>query len=159
MIGNVDRHTESDQQFNFAEGEWNMLQVVEHILTAETGILAFFKKYDPATTTRKPGFTSWMKSKVLNIWMKSPIKAKIPDQRLSPKGDKPLEDMIVQWETVRDGLSVILDNFPDEKMNYSVFKHPIAGPLTMPQTLKFMILHIERHTNQIKGIADKIKAA
>ena len=157
LIGNVDRYTEIEQSYRPNPDKWNMLEIVEHLDISESGILAFFKKYDPAKTTRKPTLKNHLQNFGLNIWLKTSLKVKIPDPRLGPKGDKSFEELTVRWAKTREELKDVFDNFPLEKMAHTVFKHPLAGPLTMPQTIKFMILHIERHTEQVKKLADKAK--
>jgi len=50
----------------------------------------------------------------------------------------------------RETLSEVLEKFSRSMAMRTYFKHPRAGKLNMEQTLQFLILHFERHLDQIK---------
>ena len=51
-----------------------------------------------------------------------------------------------------------VENFPKEKMNKAVFKHPRAGLLSMNQTMSFFINHVKHHIQQIDALVLKIES-
>ena len=154
IIGTVDRYSDDEQRKSPNGTGWSMNQVIEHLVISEAGILKFFQKYNPYETSRKTSWKYSLKSISLNLWLNSPFKASIPDDGLAPSGETDFETLVTQWGLVRDDLEEIIINFPKDKMGFTVFKHPLAGPLTMAQTLKFMSLHIRRHTKQVLKIGN-----
>ena len=54
-----------------------------------------------------------------------------------------------QWENIRIG---IIENLPDGYEKMLIYRHPLAGRLTLFQMLTFFKTHISRHENQIERL-------
>lgn len=144
----------SDAQRNFQPSptSWSLLGVVEHLTIVESGILGFFKKYNPSDSKRKATFKVKFNNILTKLFFNLPIKIKAPLDSLHPKGEQGLTNLKDVWSVYRQELVQIVQTMPSDKANYTVFKHPIIGPMTMAQTLYFMTSHIRHHIKQMKRI-------
>lgn len=139
-------------QFKPSPNSWNMMQVIEHIVSSEDGINLFFKKYNPYESTRSVKLKNHISVRILYLVFWLGIKVKAPNNLNPPKGDEALDVWKKRWEKERAILKTTLDNFPKEKVKNSVFKHPVAGAMNMAETIGFMISHINHHRQQIRRI-------
>lgn len=149
----------NDEQRHFkpTADEWSVCQVIEHLVTAETGSVAYMRKKlsDPSrmgNTSLRNRFNSFL----LNISLKSPIKFKAPNvPGLSPD-DRPDADTVIQrWDAARKELESIIGESETDLLDKKVFRHPFAGPMDMMSALQFMGNHVQHHRPQIKGIMNK----
>lgn len=152
FLGLIKEKTQEQQTFKPSEDEWNMLEVLEHILISEGGILGYFKKNPPAETEYKVGLKSKMAYALLAKLYKSSKKVKAPIKILNPKGDKSLKELLGQADKYNILLQSIIMDFPEEKLKYSVFKHPVSGAMTMQNTIDFFTNHILHHLHQLNRL-------
>jgi hypothetical protein len=143
----------TQQAFRPDKEEWNHLQVMEHIVTSEATLLAFFNKYDPALTERKVGLKNKAANLALTQFYRSAKKVKMPAGLPTPTGEQSVEDMLRQAQEVMQGFTVFVEAFPENKINYSVFKHPVSGGMSMKATIEFLGNHILHHNHQLDRIA------
>lgn len=136
-----------------AEGKWSVLQVMHHLIIAERGSVAYVKKkmsFNPEYT--KAGLMTGFRHLGLKFYMGAPVKFKAPEV----VGDSKLPDESTFWETVklynttREELKELLENFPPELLNKEVYKHAMAGRQTIKQMLVFFDRHFVRHRKQIR---------
>lgn len=137
------------------EQAWNMLQVGHHVLLAEGGATKFMLTRQPIKISLGQQIKSRLNSIMLTIFLKSPLKFKAPKvvSTIVAEQQLPLEQLTAQWAEASEQLTQYLANFNTAQLNYSVFKHPIAGPLTITQTLDFMIEHIQHHIPQLQRLS------
>ncbi|MCS6838621.1 MAG: DinB family protein, partial [Bdellovibrionaceae bacterium] len=64
----------------------------------------------------------------------------------------PLTHILDEWQALRHEWTRFLEHFPANAHGRLVFRHPVAGRLTILQTLKFMADHLERHKEQMKRL-------
>lgn len=144
--------TEEQRLFQPAEDAWSMLGVLEHIVIAEMGILGFLKKNPPSESTYKIGIKNKISYKLLVKFFQSSGKVKTPVKGLDPTGEKSLEELLVQTQKNSLAIKKILEDFPENKLKYSVFKHPIAGGMSMQHTVDFCKNHMIHHSHQLDRI-------
>ncbi len=149
----IARHEEGQRQLQPQTDAWNMLQVIDHIVTAETAVAANFIKRPPSLSEYKTNFRQSFNNLLLGIVMKAPIRVKAPSSLQPPKGDQSLEVYKERLEKVRSQIISEAKGMPSDRLNRTVMKHPVAGPLTFPQTLNFMAIHIDSHYKQLQRIS------
>lgn len=152
MLHIVQNASPSQRNFQPNPTSWSLLGVVEHLVIAEKGTLGFFQKYNPNESKHQANLKSKFKNLLGKITFSVPVKIKAPSPVLYPKGGLDLEQLTKDWTTYRASILKIVNSFPAEKANYTVFKHPLIGPMTMKQTLNFMTTHIRHHIKQMKRI-------
>lgn len=141
--------------------EWSVLQIMQHLMQAESGSISYVKKklsFEPELA--KAGVLSSFRSVFLNMALSSPIKIKAPAQI---SGDSLLTDLTFwevakQWKTQRKELVTYLENLPEDFYTKDLYKHPLSGKMTLSSMLSFFNKHVDRHTRQIKRTLKKIDA-
>ena len=133
-------------------GVWSPLQVLNHVLKSETGSLAYVKKklsFDPQL--KKAGIITWFRWILLKVFLYTPLKFK------APKGvateDLPAMTDLAEFKAVirehRKLLRSYLENVDAKRFDQEVYRHPIAGRLSLKQMIKFFTHHLYRHSKQI----------
>ncbi len=152
FLERLSEFSEEERTFKPSEKEWSMNEVLEHLLISETLILQRFEKNPPKESTYKIGISGKAKAMMMRQFMKSSRKVAAPLDTLAPMGGKNYEELSGAFLACSAGLKKYLDDFPQEKMKVSVFKHPIAGGLNMVGTLHFFHDHIIHHGHQVERI-------
>jgi len=143
------------------ENAWSVLQIMQHVMKAEAGAIAYVQKklsFDP--TLEKAGARSSINSMLLNLTLSSPIKVKAPEQ---VSGENLLAgltfwDVAKQWKQQRIALNDYLKSLPADLYTKDVYKHPLTGKMTLASMLSFFNTHVDRHTSQIRKTLKKIDA-
>jgi len=152
LMNIVAEFSTNQQRFRPNEYEWSMLDVIEHLVTSEDGINKFFEKYKPAASNRKMKISNYLASQATQVFLALPIKIPAPPRLKQPQGKISYEEWKTTWSEQRTIFNEILKNFPEDKLSYSVFKHPRSGPMDMKNVIDFMKNHVAHHIFQLKRI-------
>lgn len=145
----------SPEQLSVSQNEsWSAIQVIEHIIWSETGTLGYMKK---KTSSGWEGLSLTsdeenLKSSMLNARLVSEEKYKAPAILPDPEGKKSIDELVAEWNLLREDLSKFINGLDENFYDRLVFKQPIAGPLNLFQTLQFLNHHLRHHIPQIKRI-------
>lgn len=133
---------------------WSALQVVEHLITSENGTLEYLRKKTLAPPEALPeaGDKEAETSRKLNLALKSEHRWEAPPILASPGGGYSLEQLLTTWGNLREDWSAFLHDLGDDYNHKVLFRHPLAGYLSLMQTLAFLDHHIEHHVHQIRRI-------
>ena len=141
-----------------ADGGWSVIQVLHHLILAEGGSARYIKKklsFNPKLG--KAGFMAAWRLLVVNVSFMLPIKYKAPkgvgDESLP--GSAELETTRATWQAQREELRQLLSELPDTYFDKELYKHPLAGKMSLNQMLKFFRVHIRRHQPQINRLLKK----
>jgi uncharacterized damage-inducible protein DinB len=146
--------TPEQRHFKPKPDAWCMLQVAQHLIASESGTLAFIHKRAAKKNTVFGKIYAKIRTTMLKIFLHTPFKFKAPNiDGLSPQAAEPFEVVEKRWQAVRENWQQYLSNFETEQLNSVVFKHPVAGKMTIAQTLdNFMVAHIKHHLHQLKRL-------
>lgn len=153
VVSEYDSYTEQQLSFQPEAGHWNLLQVLDHIVTSEKMSAIYMKrqlsakKYPPA-----PGFKSSVRYKLLKLALWLPFRYKAPAIVDSSDKSPRLNDLKKSWQTIRQEIRILTENTDEELLSLGIYSHPRAGILNMEQALDFMDLHIRHHQKQIQRI-------
>jgi hypothetical protein len=140
--------SEKDALFSPGEGQWNILQVAEHVATAERQMLALWLKLaGPGTSPREKDAMIVSAQGDRNKKNPSPERS-IPTGRFTS-----LKDAEAAFIENRVGSLKALDSA--DELRSKVVEHPLAGVCDGYQLFLIMALHPERHVHQV----EEIKAA
>jgi hypothetical protein len=135
-----------------ANGGWSAMQTVHHlILTDELSLAYLKKKMSFGSNFEKAGLAAQGRAFLLWLYLNAPFKFKAPKM----VGDENLPDSAVfaearaRWEKTRAEWKTFFENLPEELAEKAVYKHPVVGRLSWPQTLVFLEGHFKRHEKQI----------
>jgi hypothetical protein len=73
-----------------------------------------------------------------------------------PDGNTSLSELRHQWEENLSWLRDYLDTLRPEDLQRAVFRHPIAGPMTVAQTIHMARLHFDVHFRQISKLKSSV---
>lgn len=149
----------SPQQLTTSQNEsWSVVQVVEHIIWSETGTLGYMKKKTSSGWEILPlaGDEENLKSSQLNNRLASDERYKAPSVLPEPEGKKTIDELVREWNLLRDELMTFIKGLDENFYDRLVFKQPIAGPLNLFQTLEFLNHHLRHHIPQIKRIKESL---
>lgn len=145
--------TPAQQHYQPDQESWNMLQVMQHLVMSEKLSMNYLisKNY---TNARKPtGITAVIRSLGMRLLLRSPVKVKAPPiAGLEPFDELDAEKLMQEWQTVREAMYEYLRFFPEEKISFSIFRHPRAGWLNIRQALSFFEDHLLHHQYQLQRI-------
>ena len=63
-----------------------------------------------------------------------------------------MDELLEQSKENNEVFRKILEDFPDDKLKYSVFKHPVSGGMSMQHTVDFCNIHMVHHSHQLDRI-------
>lgn len=131
-------------------GVWSPLEVLHHIIISEEGSLKYVQKklsFDPELP--KTNFISNVRYGILLGAIYSPIRFSAPAS-VVPRSES-FEFLALErhWQEVATDLGNYLEQLDPRWFDYQVYKHPIAGRLSILQMLGFLRNHLLRHKKQI----------
>lgn len=135
-----------------SSNKWSVLEILTHLYTSERLSFEYIKKKSQGIQHLKnAGIQQAFLVPILKISQRLPFKFKAPNvvKENTPEA-LPLDKLISQWDLMRIELKSHLENIPEKHVHKLVYKHPIAGRLSLPQALQFFAEHINHHKPQIK---------
>lgn len=151
--------TYSSEQLNRkpAPEAWSAMQVVNHLLMAETGSAYYLRKKlsdpDNLSNLSKAGLGTAFRNNLLKLSLWVPyVKFKAPPMVSTDKLPLVSERDVVfeQWKTARKDLRAYLATLPEAIFAQEAYRHPRAGRITIGHMLEFFEAHFNRHLKQIK---------
>jgi hypothetical protein len=147
-----------DETLSFKAGpdQWSVVEVVEHLVIAETGLLEELSTNIPASTLDPAAKTPEKHQRVIKV-MERDIEVDVPHESLEPHGRIPLEDLLSRWNGIRQKLPGLLAGIRPENEDDPVFRHPYGGPLDIADTLQFFEVHFDNHMRHIDRILAQVQ--
>jgi hypothetical protein len=148
----------SDEQLSFKAGpdKWSIVEVVEHLVIAEDGLVKELSTNIPDSTLAPEAKTPEKHQIVIKV-MERDIEVDVPHESLEPQGHTALDDLLKQWQDYREKLPVLLAEIKPEKQDDPVFRHPYGDPLNIADTLEFFEVHFDNHMRHIDRILAQAK--
>jgi len=153
IIKDYGQLTPNQLNFKPKANKWSMIQVVEHLMLAETTSLNYVNKkiLDPSALEDKTA-ASQLKTWLLKTSFTLPFKFKAKVSFIKPTNDPDYKNVLLRWDIARNALRKLLDEQSNELLEKLIYKHPIAGRLNAHQMLIFFEYHIKHHLKQINRI-------
>lgn len=137
------------------KNKWSISQILTHLLIAEKLSLSYMKKKSqtPNGLLGTAGINEDIRFFILALSQQIPVRYKAPKVVLD-NTPNPLSfgDLVREWNALRTELSDFLDTLDAEKIRKKIYKHPVAGRLSVIHAVRFMALHINHHQPQIEAI-------
>jgi DinB superfamily len=134
------------------EDKWSIIQILFHVVKTERLVELSIKNNLKNKNSERPGISSGLRILYCRIVFSSPFKFKALELLRSVPSSYSVEELKGKLQTIRKELKELLEEFPPENFNSSVFEHPYFGKFTIFQTLDFLIYHLKRHERQIRKI-------
>jgi uncharacterized damage-inducible protein DinB len=132
---------------------WSASQNLEHLLSAEKSSLSYLKKKlsSGSKGIPKAGFRSWGRRFLLRIAFALPsLKFKAPLTLGEVPETSDFNDLKTRFANQRAELKSFLDTLPNNVLESEVWKHAVAGKMSIAQMLDFFQDHFSRHEQQLK---------
>jgi hypothetical protein len=144
-LGALKGVSEEDACFSPGEGRWNILQIAEHVATAERQMLAMWNKM------AAPGFAPREKDQlIVTAQTDRSIKRTAPE-RSAPSGRfTSLKDAEAAFLKNREATMTALAEC--ENPREKIVDHPLAGIVDGYQLFLIMALHPQRHAQQVEDV-------
>ena len=98
---------------------------------------------------------NWVRQVLLRLFLRSSKKFKAPTAVSQMPLQSKLSDHILKWQEDRILLKDLLESLPESLLDKYIFKHPVAGKMTIYGGLSFFHEHVRRHELQIKKIVNQ----
>ena len=130
---------------------WSVVQVILHLMMAEASSVAYMrKKLSFTSQIPKAGFKSHFRRWALNVAFVLPFKFKAPKGLDTLPEYTDFNDLKNKWASQRLDLQTFIESLPDNVIESEIWRHQIAGKMSIPQMLDFFHDHVQRHKNQIQ---------
>jgi len=141
-----------------AEGKWSVLQVMHHLILVEGFGKAYVEKklsFNPEL--KKAGLGGAWRKFIMNTSVKIPFKINAPGavsgQNLPEESS--FWETAKKWKQQREELRAFLEGLPVEYFEKELYKHPMAGKMSLYGLMDFNVAHFKRHRKQINKILVK----
>lgn len=160
LLRDLKKFSDEDLNWNPKEGKWSVLQVMLHLMTSENLSIKYVQKklsFNPEL--KSAGVFDSGRKAVVSFYMKLPFKVKAPAVVAEDKfpDEAAFWELVKQWKSQREELRSYLGSLPDDVFNKSLYKHPVAGRMSLGAMLSFFIDHFRRHRKQIDKVLKNFK--
>jgi hypothetical protein len=155
LLTNLAQHPAEKLQQRPTPGTWSVTDVLQHLMLVENASQQYVQKklsFNPTLPNVNLG-TAW-RMLVLKSYNWLPIKLKAPKyvDETNFSTDLLLTDIADRWRNQRLQLRGFLESLPEDIFNKEVYKHPLAGRLSLLAMLQFYEGHFDRHHKQIRKL-------
>lgn len=110
------------------DGGWSGMQTLYHLILVEENAMAYVRKklsFNP--TFKKVGLNAWLRSLLLRISLRSPIKFKAPKSAGAEliTDSATLTEARDRWQKIRLEWQDFFEKMPPELMDKAAFNHPL----------------------------------
>ncbi|HMG84897.1 MAG TPA: DinB family protein [Terracidiphilus sp.] len=134
-------------------GSWSALQVLDHVIRTERGILAEIQKN--VRQCDRVAFVHRVKSDLLILLMRSPARVKVPglvSRVILPGNEIDLVELIAAWNESQTQLEQWASELRENQTGYAGFRHPVSGWMSVLQAIMFLAAHVRHHRYQLGRI-------
>jgi len=137
---------------------WSIIQVLSHLNMSESIALEYMKKKMKAgSEMSKVNVVNSLRMWVTRGFLQTGLKWRAPAYIANPNGEYALGEIKSTWETTRSNIRKYVEDYPDDLLNRAVYKHPMAGRLSLLQAVDSLIYHQRHHVHQINRIKKELQ--
>ncbi len=133
-------------------GKWSILEIVEHLVAAQRVVFMDFPPLE-SLVARRP----WLKQRFAYraVWfvLRFKIRVKAPSPKMLPQGEKSLGELRTDWDRGLARIRSYAAEMGADGARRALFRHPIAGPISLTQAVALDRLHVADHRAQIERLA------
>ena len=134
-------------------GSWSALQVLDHVIRTERGILAEMQQ-NVRQCDRVP-LVQRVTSDLLILLMRSPARVKVPglvSRVILPGSEVDLPVLTAAWNESQTQLEQWVDELRGNQTRFAGFRHPVSGWMSVLQAIQFLTAHVRHHRYQLGRI-------
>lgn len=128
---------------------WSAVEVLDHLVRVEREILAATQRGIATPHPRR--IRDRVRVAMLDWLFRSDRRVRAPTSvpAILPSSQADLATLRHEWAEVRHDLAQFLALLPHDYPDSGVFKHPVAGWMSIPQVLRFFWVHTHHHRFQL----------
>jgi uncharacterized damage-inducible protein DinB len=151
LLRDIQAHSSQQLAAKPYSKKWSVLEILTHLYTSERLSINYIKKKSLGIESLdNAGVRQALLIPALKISQRLPFRFKAPKVVVENTPEAmPFDQLISQWSLLRIELRSHLDHLSDAHVHKLVYKHPIAGRLSLPQAMQFFAEHINHHKPQI----------
>ena len=155
MLARIEAWPAERLTYRPAPEEWSAIEVLDHLVNVETGVLAAMRRGLEAPN--RIGVRDRLGFLLVDLVFRSRRRVKVPmsAKRVLPGDEADMTDLVPRWDASRVALGELLAHLSPEDTRQGVFRHPVSGWMNVPQVLRFFSTHITHHHFQL----DRLDAA
>lgn len=146
----LNKLTEAQLTFKPHIAHWSMLDIVQHLMLAESAFL--LQVTEKTFKPRRLRFNPVIGSIIVWFVFKFGIRVKVPVKSAIPKETMLLAESTLLWNEKRMGLRGYLDTLDSDAARQKIFFHPIKGPISSIILIDFLTIHFDHHMKQVKRL-------
>lgn len=139
-------------RFAPSPGRWSIAQVVEHLTLAEELALRGLRSPHPVADRGSAALASLRLALVKGVLGSRVVRVDAPSRALLPTGTAALDALERRWLEAGAGIEAFLRDLPPARRGERLFRHPVAGWLSLGQMLDFLAFHVRHHRRQVRAI-------
>jgi hypothetical protein len=132
-------------------GKWSILEVVEHLVLSEQDVMNGI--FNPSSLQpRKRTLRDRLAFLLVMFILRFPIPVRTPSSGMVPRGKRSLGELRESWDQNLTALREFVAALDNGGLRQPVFRHPVAGPLTIRHAVAMQEVHLRRHARQIRKL-------
>lgn len=143
--------TDEQRRYRPEPDDWSALEVAHHVFLAEQGTVATLEKHR-GRPARRRGLKAKLGKFAVGVVFRFGIPIQNPSKMVTPDPAVSFKGLESEWRGVRTRMLDLLQSMDDEAATQAGMNHPIAGPMTVEETLAFLAAHLERHLAQMRKL-------
>jgi uncharacterized damage-inducible protein DinB len=147
FIAELERYSSLQLAFRPAPNAWSMLEVAQHLIISERGIVGSGRSAQLGPITWRSKLAFGAITALFRAGVRVPtVPAAVPKEKRS------LEAVRADWTDARDRLRLLLEPLESAALERPAFVHPVAGTISLAQGMEFMVTHITHHRPQLERV-------
>ena len=132
-------------------GKWSIAEIIEHLVISEVDVVGdFFRLADLEEGFRSPRHRALCL--VVMCVLRFDIPVKVPSKAMKPVGGRSLGELGTSWKENHSRLRAFVAALDTRGAKRAIFRHPVAGPISVTQGMLMLELHLDRHIRQIRRL-------
>jgi len=151
LLNDLERLDEEEIRRKSGPDAWSLVEIVQHLVLSEREVLDNLPE-PKILTAKKRGVRHLVSYALVLAVLRWNIPAPVPSDGMVPDGNTSLSELHHQWDENLTWLRDYVNTLRPVDVGRAVFRHPIAGPMTIGQTIRLATLHFDVHFRQIKKV-------
>ena len=135
---------------------WTLAEVAQHLWLVERGTLHVMEGRLAKPPLRRGPLNRLGIAAMRFILGR--FRFRVPIAAIQPKPGIPLAQVQADWDATRSKMRAMLEGIDEPRLHQSFFRHPLAGPLSVAETMEFLTRHHDHHLRQVRRI-DRLMGA
>ena len=132
-------------------GRWSILEIIEHLVIAERMVLQGLPE-PSRLVERERRLKHRFLYLIVMFVLKYGIRVQVPSPAMVPRGARSLREVRRLWDENQEWLRGYIGSLDRRGFRRAVFEHPVAGPLSVEQTVRMDQVHLNTHIRQIRRL-------